>query len=65
MQDDNAITEFCKEFEKPDPKANRNYAKLHDFCTRTAKDRGRSLGEAVVHNIPRAMFVFRHCSRWS
>jgi len=58
MQDDNAITEFCKEFEKPDPRANRNYAKLHDFCTRTAKDRGRSLGEAVVHNIPRAMFVF-------
>ena len=58
MQDDNAITEFCKEFEKPDPKANRNYAKLHDFCTRTAKDRGRSLGEAIVHNIPRAMFVF-------
>ena len=58
MQDDNALTEFCKEFEKPDPKANRNYAKLHEFCTRTAKDRGRSLGEAVVHNIPRAMFVF-------
>jgi len=58
MQDDNLITEICKGFEKPDPKANRNYARLHSFCQRTAKDRGRSLGEAVVHNIPRAMFVF-------
>jgi hypothetical protein len=58
MQDDNLVTEICKGFENPDPTANRNYAKLHDFCTRTAKDRGRSLGEAVVHNIPRAMFVF-------
>ena len=31
MQDNNAITEFCKEFEKPDPKANKNYAKLHEL----------------------------------
>jgi Protein of unknown function (DUF3667) len=58
MQDDNLITEICKGFEKPDPTANRNYAKLHAFCQRAAKDRGRALGEAVVHNIPRAMFVF-------
>jgi hypothetical protein len=58
MQDDNVVTEICKGFEKPDPTANRNYARLYEFCKRTAKDRGRALGEAVVHNIPRAMFVF-------
>ena len=58
MQDDNLVTEICKGFEQPDPTANRNYARLHKFCTQTAEDRGRTLGAAVVHNIPRAMFVF-------
>jgi hypothetical protein len=58
MQDDNLITEVCKGFEKPDPTANRNYARLHKFCKQTVEDRGRTLGAAVVHNIPRAMFVF-------
>lgn len=58
MQDNNVITEICKGFDKPDPTANKNYARLHEFCKRTVEDRGRALGEAVVHNIPRAMFVF-------
>jgi len=58
MQDDNVVTEICKGFDKPDSTANKNYARLHEFCKRTAEDRGRALGEAVVHNIPRAMFVF-------
>ena len=58
MQENNIITEFCKEFEKPDPKAGKRYAAVHAFCKRSAEDRGRALGDAVVHNIPRAMFVF-------
>jgi hypothetical protein len=58
LRENNALTEFCKEFAKPDTEANRNYARLHAFCNRTAEDRGRALFDAIVHNIPRAMFVF-------
>ena len=56
--DDNALTQFCEEFMKADPKAGRNYAQLYRFCKKTEQDRGDALFEALVHNIPRAMFVF-------
>ncbi|HET9474028.1 MAG TPA: hypothetical protein VFO82_09045, partial [Steroidobacteraceae bacterium] len=58
FQDNNAFTTFCEEFQKADPKAGRNYAKLSELCKKTARDRGDALLEALVHNIPRAMFVF-------
>jgi hypothetical protein len=54
----NAMTDFCEEFKNPDPKANENYAKLHSACAKITEDGGRELAQAVVHNIPRAMFVF-------
>jgi hypothetical protein len=54
----NGMTEFCKEFEKPDPTANQNYARLQTACAKIAEDSGASLGKAVVQNIPKAMFVF-------
>jgi hypothetical protein len=54
----NAMTEFCKEFEKPDPTANQNYAKLQSACAKISEDGGRELARTVVHNLPRAMFVF-------
>jgi len=54
----NAMTDFCDEFRNPDPKANDNYAKLHSACAKITEDGGRELGRTVVHNIPRAMFVF-------
>ena len=31
---------------------------MSELCKKTAKDRGDALFEALVHNIPRAMFVF-------
>ncbi len=56
--DDNALTQFCEEFMKADPKAGRNYEQLYKFCKKTEEDRGDALFDALVHNIPRAMFVF-------
>jgi len=58
LQEQNAMTEFCDEFKKPDPTANRNYAKLHAACIKVSEDNGTELGKTIVHNIPRAMFVF-------
>jgi len=58
LQENNALTEFCKEFAKPDPKASKNYERMRNFCKRSAEDRGEALFEDVVHNIPHAMFVF-------
>jgi hypothetical protein len=54
----NAMTDFCDEFKKPDPAANKNYAKLHAACAKISEDGGRELAKTVAHNIPRAMFVF-------
>ena len=54
----NAMTDFCDEFKKPDRSANENYKKLHSACAKISEDGGRELGKTVVHNIPRAMFVF-------
>ena len=36
----------------------RNYAKLRERCAKIAEDGGAELGKSVVHNMPRAMFVF-------
>jgi hypothetical protein len=58
LQDQNAFTEFCKAFGKPDPTANANYARAHEMCAKTAVDHGKALLEAIFHNIPRSMFVF-------
>ncbi len=58
LREQNVFTEFCKEFEKPDPKAGRNYANLRELCLRSTEDHGKGLFESIVHNIPHAMFVF-------
>jgi len=54
----NAVTEFCDEFKKADPTANQNYESMRQACRNIAEDNGAGLGRAVVHNIPKAMFVF-------
>jgi hypothetical protein len=54
----NAMTEFCDEFKADDPRGNKNYARLQAACARVAEDHGAGLGRAIVHNIPKAMFVF-------
>ena len=58
LSSQNAMTEFCDEFKNPDKSANENYAKLHSACAKISEDGGRELAKTVVHNIPRAMFVF-------
>jgi hypothetical protein len=54
-----AFDDFCRPFDKPDQRGDSNAARdnIRKFCNRVRND-GRALGEAVVHNIPRAMFVF-------
>ena len=54
LQEKNAFTMTCEEFQKHDPKAGRGYAQMQAVC----KKGFPALWEAVVHNIPRAMFVF-------
>jgi hypothetical protein len=54
----NAMTEFCDEFKAPDPRGDKNYASLQEACAKVADDSGAGLGREIVHNIPRAMFVF-------
>jgi hypothetical protein len=58
LQKRNAMTEFCNEFKNPDPTANANYERLRQSCARISEDGGTELGRSVVHNIPKAMFVF-------
>lgn len=58
LQKENGMTLFCDEFKKPDPTANRNYARLRAACLKINEDSGAELGRTIVHNIPRAMFVF-------
>ncbi|HET7810374.1 MAG TPA: DUF3667 domain-containing protein [Steroidobacteraceae bacterium] len=58
LKDNNIFTEFCKEFEKADPKASKDYERMRKFCRRSATDHGETLLKDVVHNIPHAMFVF-------
>jgi hypothetical protein len=55
-----AFDEFCKPFERPDTGVGGSRAardNIRKFCSRV-RNNGAALGEAVVHNIPRAMFVF-------
>ena len=51
--------DFCAPFDAPDTGGGSRAARdnIRRFCGRV-RDNGTALGEAVVHNIPRAMFVF-------
>jgi hypothetical protein len=53
----NAFTEFCKEF-KADPTGNQNYQRMRKSCEKIAEDGGAEFGKSIVHNIPKAMFLF-------
>jgi hypothetical protein len=58
LQRQNALTEFCKEFKDADPKGNKYYKSMRTMCAKADKDSGADLAQSVLHNIPRAMFVF-------
>jgi hypothetical protein len=52
------LNEFCAAFkDKPDSSSLFRDA-LRERCQRLASGDGASLGAAVVHNVPRAMFIF-------
>ena len=58
VQQQNFISEFCGGFKAADPKAGPGYDKLRAFCSKSGAERTQQIGEAMMHNIPRAMFVF-------
>jgi hypothetical protein len=57
--DVDTFDDFCAPFEVPDRGGGSRAARdnIRRFCARV-RDNGAALGEAVVRNIPRAMFVF-------
>lgn len=52
------VNSFCDEFRNQADSDNEARNNLRDRCLKIADDGGKALGEAVVHNLPRAMFVF-------
>jgi hypothetical protein len=52
------VKNFCDEFRNQADSNNEARNNLRDRCLKIADDGGKALGEAVVHNLPRAMFVF-------
>ena len=49
---------FCDAFKNPGPKGDSGYAMMQGFCKKASHMSGQALVESLVHNIPRAMFVF-------
>ena len=52
------MLKFCDKFRSGNPGARDFAARFHAACNRIVEDRGAALSKAIVHNIPRAMFVF-------
>jgi len=48
----------CENFAAPKPDASWGYRAIQGFCKKAENISGRELMTAIVHNIPRAMFVF-------
>jgi len=52
------LNEFCESFKNQPNSANLFRNNLRERCRRLARGDGNSLGSAIVHNVPRAMFIF-------
>jgi Protein of unknown function (DUF3667) len=52
------VRDFCDEFRNQTDLANTTRKNLRDRCRKIAQDGGKELGVSIVHNLPRAMFVF-------
>jgi hypothetical protein len=52
------VSSFCDEFKNQATSHNEARNNLRDRCLKIAEDGGKALGADVVHNLPRAMFVF-------
>jgi len=53
-----SIARFCGTIHYDGPWAGRLEPAMRASCVRITADNGRTLAEALVHNVPRAMFVF-------
>jgi hypothetical protein len=56
--DRNSILKLCDKFPSAEPGAFNPYTRFRSSCIRIIQDGGAELSRSVVHNIPRAMFVF-------
>jgi len=52
------VRDFCDEFRDQADSSNATRNHLRDRCRQIAEDGGKELGVTIVHNLPRAMFVF-------
>jgi hypothetical protein len=52
------VSNFCDEFKNQATSHNEARNNLRDRCLKIAEDGGKELGANVVHNLPRAMFLF-------
>ena len=52
------VNSFCDEFKNQATSHNEARNNLRDRCLKIAEDGGQELGTNVVHNLPRAMFLF-------
>src|SRR6185503_3163668 len=48
----------CAKFEPNVPNASRGYQVIHGFCQKMSHTSARELLATIMHNVPRAMFVF-------
>jgi hypothetical protein len=56
--DRSSLLKLCEKLKRTDTSVFNPYARLYNACTRVIEDSGAELRKSVVHNIPRAMFVF-------
>jgi hypothetical protein len=52
------VRDFCDQFRDQAPSANSARNNLRERCRAIASDGGRELAASIVHNLPRAMFIF-------
>jgi hypothetical protein len=52
------VRDFCDQFRDQAPSDNEARNNLRDRCRTIASDGGRELAKSIVHNVPRAMFLF-------
>jgi hypothetical protein len=52
------VRDFCDEFRDQADSTNDARNNLRDRCRQLASDGGRELSAKIVHNLPRAMFIF-------
>jgi len=52
------VRDFCDQFRDQAPSHNEARNNLRERCRTIASDNGKELAKSIVHNVPRAMFIF-------